>query len=1078
MAPKETTHFGWLRRIRILLPVGGSLPELVWIRRHRFLVRLTWAHALAIGLAGIVLGYRWDFTFAALFGGGTVLHTLWEGLIVGGCAGLAGCKRLGRSARATFVGFGLMTSSAIFVHLSGGYIEVHFHFFVMLVFLALYQDWIPFGLAILYVAAHHGIVGVLWPASVYNHAAAINAPWTWAGIHAFFVLWASAGSAIAWRFNETAFAWTQRILRSTHDGIFGLDAEGKVTFFNPSAAKILGLSDRPIIGESMREILRHTEAGKDRQERCPILLPLADGSPRLTSDELFWRQDGTCVVVDYVSAPIVEHGKITGAVVNLRDITERKRAEQVQKLVKEIGQDVTSLDIDSLLRKVTEKVREFFKVDVSDVRILEKGMWKLVGISGIEPDRMQSRRTGESRGRAGWIVHNKATLVVRDIFEEKHIPSGETLKHLGIRAYMGVPLLSRNNEVMGVLRALSYQPREFTRDDVELLEQIAIGTTIALEDARLFETTRLSLHRLTTLREIDEAVSATLDLRALLNILPEKLSSAISYSVAVSISLRNRETGALELISGLNIGGADRQRATVTPARDRAREISETKRPLVVRDVQTDPLSWDPQWVRDSGLVSYLGMPLIAKGEALGILGIYTKEQHNFSEEEIEFYTMVAGRAAIAIHNSQLYEQLSAMNRRLEKSLGDLSGLYTALTPLAPAESLQEVMEGVIDRLIASTGSHAALIRVPDAARGGFVIAQRKFPEEYLRAVEVTKPGSAVDMVFNSGEPVISPDIGADPRLKGKFQLKVGLRSCAILPLKVRGETRGVMHLASGELGYFKEDQRDHLMAVARQMGITLENRELFDEATVSKDRLEKAYQTLAQQAQELMRSNSDLQQFAYVASHDLQEPLRVITGFTQLLAKRYQGKLDKDADEYIGHSVEGAMRMQRLINDLLLYSRVGTQGKPFAHASCEEVLATALANLRVVMEESEAVVTHEPLPEVWCDGEQLVQLLQNLIGNGIKYRNSDRPRVHVSCRREGSQWLFSVKDNGIGIDSQYAERVFVIFQRLHGRDEYPGSGIGLAICKKIAEHHGGNIWVESELGKGATFYFTMPARA
>jgi light-regulated signal transduction histidine kinase (bacteriophytochrome) len=202
-----------------------------------------------------------------------------------------------------------------------------------------------------------------------------------------------------------------------------------------------------------------------------------------------------------------------------------------------------------------------------------------------------------------------------------------------------------------------------------------------------------------------------------------------------------------------------------------------------------------------------------------------------------------------------------------------------------------------------------------------------------------------------------------------------------------------------------------------------------------------------------------------------------MITGFTQLLAKRYQGKLDKDADEYIGYSVEGAMRMQRLINDLLLYSRAGTRGKPLAPAKCEEVLATALANLRVAMEESGAVVTHDPLPEVWCDGEQLVQLLQNLIGNGIKYRDSKPPVVQVSCKQEGGNWLFSVRDNGIGIDSQYADRVFAIFQRLHGRDEYPGSGIGLAICKKIVERHGGRIWVESELGKGATFYFTVPAR-
>jgi light-regulated signal transduction histidine kinase (bacteriophytochrome) len=212
------------------------------------------------------------------------------------------------------------------------------------------------------------------------------------------------------------------------------------------------------------------------------------------------------------------------------------------------------------------------------------------------------------------------------------------------------------------------------------------------------------------------------------------------------------------------------------------------------------------------------------------------------------------------------------------------------------------------------------------------------------------------------------------------------------------------------------------------------------------------------------------------VASHDLQEPLRMVASFTQLLEQRYRGKLDADADDFIGFAVDGARRMQALVNDLLAYSRVGTRGKELAPTDSEAVLEIALANLKTAMDETGATVTHDPLPTVAADETQLSQVFQNLVGNARKFRGTEAPRVHVSAQPEDGQWRFSVRDNGIGIDPKHAERIFVIFQRLHARPEYPGTGMGLAISKRIVERHGGRIWVESELGKGATFYFTIRA--
>jgi light-regulated signal transduction histidine kinase (bacteriophytochrome) len=228
--------------------------------------------------------------------------------------------------------------------------------------------------------------------------------------------------------------------------------------------------------------------------------------------------------------------------------------------------------------------------------------------------------------------------------------------------------------------------------------------------------------------------------------------------------------------------------------------------------------------------------------------------------------------------------------------------------------------------------------------------------------------------------------------------------------------------------------------------------------------------------AEQLAHSNAELEQFAYAASHDLQEPLRMITGYTQLLAKRYKGKLDTDADEFIGYAGDAAKRMSDMIKDLLAYSRLGTQGKQFETTDCEVVFRETLAGMQVAIQESGAKVTHDPLPTVYGDGIQLGRLFQNLVGNAIKYGNGTAPEIHVACERRAKDWLFSVIDNGIGIDPQHAERIFVIFQRLHTSEQYQGTGIGLASCKKIVERHGGTIWVKSALGEGSTFYFTLPA--
>lgn len=253
----------------------------------------------------------------------------------------------------------------------------------------------------------------------------------------------------------------------------------------------------------------------------------------------------------------------------------------------------------------------------------------------------------------------------------------------------------------------------------------------------------------------------------------------------------------------------------------------------------------------------------------------------------------------------------------------------------------------------------------------------------------------------------------------------------------------------------------------------------ILDDLNQSSEEIKKAHDILEvrvkERTSELARSNAELEQFAYIASHDLQEPLRMVSSYVQLLERRYKGRLDEDADDFIGFAAEGSRRMQKMINDLLAYSRVGTRGKKFEMIDLETALSQATENLQLAIKEKRAVITHDPLPLVFGDSGQLAQVFQNLIDNAIKFSGEESPRVHISASLKGRDCVCSVSDNGIGIDPEYMDRLFLLFQRLHTRKQYPGTGLGLAICKRIVERHGGRIWVESKPKKGSVFYFTMP---
>jgi PAS domain S-box-containing protein len=344
----------------------------------------------------------------------------------------------------------------------------------------------------------------------------------------------------------------------------------------------------------------------------------------------------------------------------------------------------------------------------------------------------------------------------------------------------------------------------------------------------------------------------------------------------------------------------------------------------------------------------------------------------------------------------------------------------------------------------------------------------RAFLDTSRRETFVPGTTGMIRRVLSTGESVWIADIEEKKDfLRGPMALGAGLRGAFALPVRMGDKVLGAIEFFGREPRHPDKWLLQITVSIGNLIGQLMARRQ-------AEAAMREAYQELEQKTRELTRSNEELQQFAYVASHDLQEPLRMISSYTQLLERRYVDKLDGDARDFMAYIVDGAARMKQLIEDLLAYSRVGTRGKDFQTVDSGAPLDRALANLRASIESSGARITRERMPEVIADGAQLAQVFQNLIGNAIKFRGAQAPRIHVGAEARDTVWVFTVKDNGIGLDTQYADRIFMMFQRLHNKAEYPGTGIGLAIVKKIVERHGGRIWVESEPGKGATFGFTI----
>ena len=604
--------------------------------------------------------------------------------------------------------------------------------------------------------------------------------------------------------------------------------------------------------------------------------------------------------------------------------------------------------------------------------------------------------------------------------------------------------------------------------------------------------TELHLRRIEALREIDKAINSTLELEAVLKLLLQKIDAFLSFSVATTIRLFNQNTGKFENTACRNIDETSWKKQVGHGTGNLSAEILRTKLPMIVRDIQADPQRSAVEFYRTHGFVSYLGVPLIVKEEVVGILGFYTTIIHDFRPEEIDFLLTLGGQAAIAIHNSQLYEQIGRSNAELEKttqylerSLKQLTGLHTALTPISAGSSIEEMLTGILDRLLDATGADAGLIRMHDKTTNCYrIMSQRNFSADYIEKVEASRLSGAVDWVVRHDEPIIAPDIASDTRLKGKVQLQLGLHSCAMLPLKVHNQVRGIIHIASRKRGYFQEREKDHLTTIARQMSITLENRELFDNLKASGD--------------ELARANQVKDEFLSVMSHELRTPLNLVMGYADTLKQGVFGAVNPEQEKVLSKLLSHSKELLAMINAILYAINIEDYE---TKRECDQFsLSEFLAGIEVFFSSQ----NHQQINLIWdyprnlplmqTDREKLEHILRNLIANAIKFTHGGCVVVSVRTkdRNHSSDTVlaqslemglhvtdveFKVSDTGTGIPPDKLPLIFDMFSQADSSDtrHHEGVGLGLYIVKHFTELLGGTIEVESELNRGSTFTVNIP---
>ncbi|HEY2990101.1 MAG TPA: GAF domain-containing protein [Candidatus Binatia bacterium] len=778
--------------------------------------------------------------------------------------------------------------------------------------------------------------------------------------------------------------------------------------------------------------------------------------------------------------PVAEILSIAAENANLYE--ESQRRAEIQRLLKEVMQDITSLELNSLLEKLTKKVREVLKADVSDVRLIVGGDWRSLGVSGTEPGRLQPGSTGARHGISRLVLRDRKPVAVADMMAEISSREPHASRH-GFRGYLGAPLLSRHGDVIGVLRALTYQPRNFTEDEVDLLQQLAGGAAIALENSRLFEDVRQKsrdleainqrldrlLREQSAMREIFSQINL-LDLDQLLRQLTEQALDLLRVDHVRVLLLG--DGAALQTVSALG-KGVEGEHGRVRPlGRGRAGWVMENRKPLAIRDLTREPDFSRGDLIRRLGIKGYLGIPLISRRQkSIGVLVATTVTEREFSQEEIAVAQQFAAGAAIAIENAYLLEEAKQKSLHLEA----LIKVNRDVASLLKRDFLLPRIANEARKFLNVDGASFRLVE------GDFLVRAGYAGEQDLLALTPAMPlgESITGKIVRENRVIAVRNVADDAMIVEKHRKilsRSGCRSFLGVPLRLGRRVIGTINLYSKQEREFRPEEINLITAFADQTAIALENARLFEEVQKKSAELEDAF-----------RTKTD---FLNTMAHELRTPLNVVIGTQQLLIEGSYGGLTSEQSRALERIGRYAEDLLDLINEILDLVRLDARKVPVrtAEFSVREItddLELSFAPLAREKGLELRFAIGDGMPRLTSDRSKIREILENLLANAVKYTERGEVELRVSLQAAGGNGQgrlisWSVRDTGIGIGHSDMPHLFEPFYMADGVDrrKYPGTGLGLSIVKRLVELLDGEIKIESKVGEGSTFTVAFPVAA